>query len=252
MELNSAEAKQGDNLQLIEIRKIKSDFGSGNDYLIFRDELMSKAINPWLKDAYLHRDRHKEIPSGIWALVTCELVDGAITTTALIAFEELDFGLSSETAPPFVGITGFNEWVTHFNPTSWGDWLMVPKLYLMHLRTGRNLPTLNATPDPWIDAVLRESRGILMWSNQLTDICRMIEGVGSTEVAKIRKVCSLIDADWQDTLRSIRYSPTNQTLLQIFEERTIGIEYMRHVGYRDYMFANWLSNNFDSAVKMDA
>ncbi len=216
---------------------------------MFRDELISKAIHPWLKEAYQHDGTTVEISNGIWALIACELVDGAITTTDLIAFAELDLGSISGTSS-FDGITGFNEWVAHFNPLFWGDWLMIPKLYLMHLRTGRNLPTLTATPDLLIDAVLRESMGILMWSNQFTDICRMIEGVGSTEIAKIRRVLSTADRDWQDTLRSINYSPTNQTLLEIFEERTLGIEYLQHVGHRDYMFANWLSNHFHQAIRM--
>lgn len=250
MELNATKAQQGRNIQLIEIRKLKRDFESSEDYLIFKDELISKTIHPWLMEAYQHDGSNVEVPNGIWALIACELVDGAITTTDLIAFAELDYGMISE-ASSFDGITGFNEWVAHFKPISWGDWLMVPKLYLMHLRTGRNLSTLAAKPDPWIDAVLRESRGILMWSNQLTDICRMIGGVGSTEIAKIRRVLSTADRDWQDTLRSIHYSPTNQTLLEIFEERTLGIEYLQHTGHRDYMFANWLYNYFHQATRMD-
>lgn len=240
----------GNNIQIIEIRKIKSHFGSDGDYLNFRHELISKAIHPWIKDFYQHRRDIVEIPDGIWALIACELVEGAITTNTLISFEELDFGLFPATTTPFEGITSFNEWVVNFKPDSWGDWLMVPKLYLMHLRTRQNLPALAATPDPWIDAVLHESRGVLMWSNQFSDICRVIEGIDNTKIAKIRRICSLSNPEWQDTLRSIHYSPTNQTLLDIFEERTLGIEYMRHVGYRDYIFATWLSNHFHQAIRM--
>lgn len=53
MGLNTATTEQNDNHQLIEIRKIKSNFGSIHDYLVFRDTLMSKAINPWLSPDYL-------------------------------------------------------------------------------------------------------------------------------------------------------------------------------------------------------
>ncbi len=69
MGLNSVATGQDDNLQLIEIRKVKTDFASTNDYMDFRNELMSKAINPWLKGAYHHKDLHEEkIPAGVWAL----------------------------------------------------------------------------------------------------------------------------------------------------------------------------------------
>ena len=205
---------------------------------------MSKAIHPLLKGAY-QGVYYEKIPEGIWALVACESRVAEIAPAALLAFEELDFGLIAETAPPFEGITDFNEWVAHFNPVTWGDWLMVPKLFLMYLRTRQNLPALVATPDPFIDAVLRESRGILMWSDQFTEIGRMIESVGSTENASmIHKSICLGCADWQDTLKNARYLPTNQTLMQIFEERTVGVDYLQNLGYRDYILADWLSRHF--------
>ena len=56
MNANFTTTEQSQNFQLIEIRKIKTDFASSNDYMVFRNELMSKAINPWLKDTYHHKD----------------------------------------------------------------------------------------------------------------------------------------------------------------------------------------------------
>jgi len=239
MEMNSAEAEQG-NMQLIEIKKVKSDFASLNDYQRFRDELMSKCIHPWLKQAH-QRIEASNIPHAIWGLIACEKIDGAMTTSVLLAFEELDFGIITESASSFENITGFNEWVTQFNPSSWGDWLMVPKLYLMHLRTGKNLPALTATPDPWIDAVLRESRGVLMWSYQFTEITRMIVDVSITEANQMRSDWVMLKHEIKEMLGKIHYLPSQQKLLQILEERTVGMECL---GSPDYFFADWLSKYY--------
>lgn len=240
MEMNSVEAQQG-NMQLIEIRKVKSDFVSLNDYQIFRDELMSKCIHPWLKQAYQHIET-SNIPKAIWGLIAYEKIDGAMTNSVLLAFEELDFGIITESVSSFENITGFNKWVMQFNPTSWGDCLMVPKLYLMHLRIGRNQPALVATPDPWIDAVLRESRGMLMWSYQFIEITRMIADVSITEANQMRSSWVLREPDNKDKLSNIHYPPSQQTLLQILEERMVGMECL---GSPDYFFADWLSKHYE-------
>lgn len=118
---------------------------------------------------------------------------------------------------------------------------MVPKLYLMHLRTGKNMPALTATPDPWIDAMLRQSRGMLMWSHQIIEIIRMIADVGITEANQIRSNWVLRKPEIKETLRNVHYPPTQQTLLQIIKERTTGMEYL---GSPDYFFADWLSKQY--------
>ena len=244
MELNSAEVQQG-NYQLIEIRKIKRDFESINDYLTFRDELMSKSIHPWLNQAYQRCGSLESIPDGIWALTANKPSDGAMNSV-LLSFAELDFGEIAETTLPFEGVSSFDGWVTHFNPKTMGDWLMVPKLFLIHLRTGRNLPALTATPDPWIDAVLCESRGMLMWSHQFIEIIRMIADVGITEATKIHSRYIMMRLKHREMLEKIYYQPTNQTLMQIFRERTVG---MQHLGSPDYFLADWLSNHSDRLAK---
>jgi len=244
MEQKLAGVKLG-NLQLIEIRKLRSDFGSTEDYLIFREELMCKSIHPWLELAF--QETHNEkIPEGVWALIACEAVDGAMITSDLLAFEELEFWRIPETTPPFEKITGFNEWLANFNPTSWGDWLMVPKLFLIYLRTGQNLPALAATPDPFIDAVLRDSRGMLMWTHQFIMIIRMIADISPAKAYEIYRNIALKRPGWQDSLENIHYPSTNQTLLHIFEERTVG---MQALGSPEYIQANWLSSYFDRTAK---
>ena len=237
--MNSAEARNG-NMQLIEIRKVNSDFASLNDYQIFRDELMSKCIHPWLKQAH-QRTKASNIPHAIWGLATCEMIVGVMINSALLAYEELDYSINLEIASQPESVTSFSEWVAQFNPASWGDWLMVPKLYQMHLRTGKELPTLIATPDPWIDAVLRESRGIMMWSYQFIQITRMIANVSIAQANQMRLDWVLKEHKIRETIGNIHYPPTYQTQLQILEERMVGMEYL---GSPDYFFADWLSKHY--------
>lgn len=239
MEINTV-TTQHENKQLTEIRKIKTDFSSLEDYLAYRDGLMNQAINPWLKEAYQHSCTRQEIPSGMWVLVACETVDGATTTTALLDYVELDFDELHETDVNFDGLMSLNDWVELFNPKSWGDWLMVPRLFTRYILR-QHVPALVFTADPWIDAMLHESRGTLMWTSQFIEIIRIVAGVGRREALDIYSSISLRKSGWQERLNKIHYLPTNQTLLQIFEERTVGL---RSFGSPDYLLSNWLSNYY--------
>ncbi len=240
MSLNPAETQQASH-QLIEIRRLKGDFASINDYQAFRAEMFSMAIQPWVKNAVQCKGSAENTPEGVWAMIGCEKTDGGVSNLVLLAFAELYFEDDAENTVPFEGVGSFDEWVAQFNPKTMGDWLMVPKLFLMYLRTGRNLPALTATPDPWIDAVLRESRGMLMWSYQFIEMIRMIANVGITEATRIHSRYLMMQLKHEEILEKIHYSPTNQTLMQIFRERTVG---MQHLGSPDYFFADWLSKHY--------
>jgi hypothetical protein len=50
-------------------------------------------------------------------------------------------------------------------------------------------------------------------------------------------------------LEKIYYSPTDQTLMQIFRERTVG---MQHLGSPDYFFADWLSRHYHPANQINS
>lgn len=243
MSLGSTETQQA-NHQLIEIRKLRCDFASINDYQEFRTEMFSMAIQPWIQNVAESKDITVNIPEGVWAMIGCEKTDRGVSNLVLLAFAEIDFEEDAETKVPFKEASSFDEWVAQFNPITMGDWLMVPKLFLMYLRTGHNLPALTATPDPWIDAVLRESRGMLMWSYQFIEMIRMIGDVGITEATKIHSRYLMMQLKHEEILEKIHYSPTNQTLMQIFRERTVG---MQHLGSPDYFFADWLSKHYHPA-----
>ncbi len=243
MPLNPAETQQA-NHQLIEIRKLKCDFASISDYQEFRAEMFSMAIQPWVKNAVECKGSAENIPEGVWAMIGCEKTDSSVSNLVLLAFAELYFEENAETTVPFESVSSFNEWVAQFNPKTMGDWLLVPKLFFMYLKTGHNLPVLTATPDPWIDAVLCESRGMLMWSYQFIEMIRMIGDVGITEATKIHSRYLMMQLKHREILEKIYYKPTDQTLMQIFRERTVGIQ---HLGSPDYFFADWLSKHYRPA-----
>lgn len=241
MSLGLVEAKQASQ-QLIEIRKLKHDFASLDDYQKLRAEMFNMATQPWVKNAVQCKGSAENIPEGVWVMIGCEKTDSGSSSLVLIAFAELYFEEDSETTMPFERVSSFDEWVAQFNPRTMGDWLMVPKLFLMHLRTGRNLPALTATPDPWIDALLSESRGMLMWSYQFIEMIRMIADVGITEATKIHSRYLMMQLKHREMLEKIYYESTDQTLMQIFRERTVG---MQHLGSPDYLFADWLSTHYN-------
>lgn len=248
MSLGSTEAQQT-NHQLIEIRKVRCDFASITDYQEFRAEMFSMAIQTWVKNAAECKGSTENIPEGVWAMIGCEKTDSGVSNLVLLAFAELYFEENAETRVPFESVSSFDEWVAQFNPRTMGDWLMVPKMFLMYLMTGRNLPALTATPDPWIDAVLRESRGMLMWSYQFIEMIRMIADVGITEATKIHSRYLMMQLKHREILEKIYYSPTDQTLMQIFKERTVG---MQHLGSPDYFFADWLSKHYSPTNQINS
>lgn len=228
---------------LIEIKKFKTDFDSIDQYISFRDSLICTSIHPWINKETQRKDVCKYIPDVVWVLTVSDQSNCKIQTN-LIAFAEIEFERDKKSSISVHEVNSFDEWVTHFEPKSLGDWLMVPKLFLNYLKTGYNLPALSVTSDPWIDSVLCESRGRLIWSHQFIELIRMIAGLGITEATKLHSKCILKPNLYRKILEQIYYPPTNQTLLQIFSERTVG---MVHLGSPDYFFADWLSKHYQHA-----
>lgn len=225
--------EQGNQIKLIEIRQPVSNFSSNKEFFDFRNDQISKSINPWLAEVYQNRAIDMCIPISIWALVAVKINDGDETISRLLDYQEFDDSTASldETM-------SFMEWVEIFNPTSWGDWLMVPSLFSNYLVTGKNLLELVATPDPWIDGLLRESRGRLIWKTQLSEIARVI----GNNYEQIRTSFMMKNPGWEKPLANIVYPQTKQTLLSILEERTWN---MQIFGAPDYILSNWLSIHSD-------
>jgi hypothetical protein len=224
-----------DNSQnkVVEVRRAYSRFQTSNELWEFRNDLLGRCQDYWTVKAY--QDCNDQNAGGIWALVVHENSDEVTTNGSVIAYEEYD-----DFTETFDAAMSFKDWVSIFSPSTHGDWLMAPKLFRLYLLTGKNLPDLVATHDPWIDAVLSESRGMLMWSHQFIEIVRMVAGVSHIEATRTYTSYILRKEGGLALLAHI-YPPTNQTLLQIIEERTVGIQ---SLGAPNYLIASRLSENF--------
>jgi len=233
-ELDRFHTEQAGKPKLVEIRKSISDFESDKEFMDFRNELVSKHINPWLKKWY--QDNTDIIPCGVWALVACESDDNE-----KVFSKTLDLADCYEDSMPDEGLMDFAEWLKIFNPGSWGDWLLVPTLFRHYHNTGQYPPALNASADPWIDGLLRESRGMLIWEYQFTKIIRVLAEVGNTTARSIYLSVLRNEPEGVGVLEKTYYPSTDQTLLQIFLERTIS---MQGFGGPDYILSDWLANYY--------
>lgn len=228
----------GNQNKIVEVRRAFSQFPTRKEFYDCRNNLLSRSADYWTINAYQHIDDHEQNAGGIWALVVCENADEDATNGSVIGYEEYD-----DFTETFNAAMSFRDWVSIFNPNTQEDWLMVPKLFRLYLLTGKNLPALVATPDTWIDAFLRESRGMLMWTHQFIEMVRMIAGVSLIEATKIQTKYSIRERGWEKLFTHI-YPPTNQTLLQIVEERTVG---MKFLGRPHHLLAYELSQHLCAA-----
>lgn len=230
------------DIGLIEVRKVSADFNSIDDYNVFKYSLLCTSIHPGLA----HSLPSQQIPDAIWALTLKHQSKNTIKTS-LIAFAEIDFNRHQLSSSAYYEMSSLDEWVTHFAPESIGDWLMVPILFLTYLRTGCDLPALTAISDPWLDSLLRESRGRLVWSHQFIEMIQVIAKIDISEATRIYSMCSTTPHEHQKILDEIYYQATNQTLLEIYSERSAGIE---HLDSPDYFLADCLATHYNHSRQM--
>jgi hypothetical protein len=139
----------------------------------------------------------------------------------------------------------FEEWVSMFNPETRGDWLMAPKLFKSHLLYRIKHNELTATPCLWIDAMLRESRGWLIWSYQAIEVIRLTANVGCSKATEMYFNYCANRSDWETDFEVVKSFATELTLRQIFEERAA----FKHVlGCPDYFVSDWLDRNYTQVI----
>lgn len=223
------------HFKLVEVRMRRSDFDTDQQYIQFRKYLINKAINPWLMASY---QSSEETNGGLWAIIVGECKDGKLTVNQL-----LDYVQFTDSPPNRNVVVNFNDWVVLFNPQSRGDWLMAPVLYKYYLISGHNPNEIIASPITWIDALLSESRGRLMWTYQAIEIIRMAADVGRGKAAEMFSNFLRNRSEWEGEFEKFKFPYTDITLQQIFEERTV----LNHwFGNPDYILTDWLERNYAS------
>jgi hypothetical protein len=100
------------HLKLIEVRVRRSDLGSLSEYVDFRNGLIGRSNNPWIKSVYKNRVADG---GGIWAIVLGDNSNGELKVDQLLDFEEF-YSESSHPLPSFGEVFSFeallkNEWI---------------------------------------------------------------------------------------------------------------------------------------------
>lgn len=228
----SAETKAGHRGSLIELRRSASSFSNTETFRRFREDLLSCAVNPWLKVA-----EWCDSPDFIEALVE---VRHSLTESKIVAV--IDYCDVQRWEEKIEGKISFMDWLEAFKPLNRYDCAMAIPLYRRYSDFVEFVPNLQMTPDPWLDALLKDTRGLLFWRDQLVDLIRMVTGNRgmANDIAKgLLKRDPVTLASGVDTLRKARYFGTGQSLLAIIEERSVN-GWCSCWGIPDYVTADWL------------
>lgn len=232
-EVTNASAEHG---HLIELRQSTTAFCNINEFKHYRERLLTCSLNPWLRSC-----QFGDSPIQFEALVEMKRISGEIKIITLLEYKEYsDINqMNSE------GDLTFLEWLATFQPATRDDFLMALPLYRWHQRTGEIVATLNATPDPWLDALLKNTRGILFWSYQWRELIRMVGHVGISHATRLYSDYLLNRAGALDSVRQAQYVSTGQTLLQIIEERSVRGLY---AGSPEYVLGDWLHQYYGRRI----
>lgn len=202
--------------KIIELKLSGQDFDGIERFLTFRAQLAARSVCPSLRQ-YLELPSWTEPqpPAWIWVLGEASPSD-SIGLHKL--FDYCEF--FDEPDHPYGSRMAFTDWLAHFHLSDWNDCLAAGGFFGIYQSTGEILAALSPTADPWIDAVLRPTRGILMWASQAVDLIRGIGMLTSSEADKLRLGWGAKHPDTLSTLQAITYPPNGQTLLDILNKRS--------------------------------
>lgn len=132
----------------------------------------------------------------------------------------------------------FSDWLIRFKPITRQDYMLVLPLYRICSREEIfEISKTSPTPDPWLDSMLRESRGMLLWTHQWAEFLRMGCGFNSLKVAEFLFEINLGRLKACELFRGYVYEPTGQTLEDIFNERS---PFPIPIGHQDHLTGDWL------------
>jgi hypothetical protein len=218
--------------RLVHLHQTVADVGDATMYYQLRRTLASHAINPGLRSWM--SGLGESLPRGFDAIVEFRQ-DGESNIGALLDF--------SEWHEPDQGIAAtkdrlsFDQWLLEYRPTGRDDCLMALPLYYLYQRTGVVAPTVRAVPDPWLDGLLQNTRGMLFWSYQWIEVVRLIHNISVPAAHRLIRDYQLGFPDADVALNQKRYLATGQTLVQIINERSPA---RGAFGSPDFFAGDWL------------
>ncbi len=228
--------------RLMHLRHAVADVGEAKTYLRLRTTFARHAINPWLQNWMEGLD--DKLPRGFEAIVAIDRDDGELTIAALLDFSEW-YEPEQEIAAAKDRLS-VDQWLLEFRPTGRDDCLMALPLYYLYQHTGVVVPTVQATPDPWLDGLLHGTRGMLFWSHQWIELVRVIGNISLPAAHRMVRDYQWGRPDAAVALNQMRYRASGQSLAQIIEERSpTGSSF----GSPDYVAGDWLHQySFSEAI----
>jgi len=154
----------------------------------------------------------------------------------------VDFRESYRT--PFVDAVSekvtFKDWWAAFRPVTREDHRLALPLYGMcrnhgvYWAVGCSIHT-----DPWLDSLLFETRGMLLWTHHWEEVLRYAAGLKPTQVAEVMHEVRLGRARAREFLQSLVYEPTGQNLHGILRQRS---PFEIPIGRVDHVVGDWFWN----------
>jgi len=219
---------------LIEIDLALEGFDDWSRYITWRNKRFIP--HPCLAGSWRNRP-FDDSPTNFWALALSEPNNFKTQPLRVLDYCEC-YGSSDLINQTSESPLPFGEWLSVFPITSRSEAILAPDLFRIHRYTGQLLPSPPPNHDPWLDGKLRRTRGLLIWKSQVIDVIQSIGGFGHSEADKLRRGYGAQKPDALDVMQKIRYPATEQTLLEILDERS---DNRRYLGtYPNRALALWL------------
>jgi len=120
-------------------------------------------------------------------------------------------------------------WLEFLQPDSIWDWAMALDSYYLAWMTSQDgneeeclkkISTIGATDDPVVDAILQDSRNLLLWAHQLENLYRAF-GAGPDDITKFRKNINQRESEAYAEANLCFFS-NGLSLYDVIREHTIG------------------------------
>lgn len=132
----------------------------------------------------------------------------------------------------------FRDWMIQFRPRTRQECALALPLYSMCRREEDfRVPRISPTPDPWLDSMLRDTRGMLLWTHHWQEFLRIACGFSAREVAECMYKINLGRLKAVELFRAHVYEPTGLNLDQVFNERS---PFPTPIGHQDHLTGDWI------------